>query len=64
MNEHHLGAVFKDQVGDSAVGHGDAHQVLTLQGQHLKELREQLFVTSAILVLLLSFVVDTKLTEQ
>lgn len=37
MNEHHLGAVFEDQVSDSTVGQCDAHQVLTLQRQNLQE---------------------------
>lgn len=35
MNEHHLGAVFQDQVSNSTVGQCDAHQVLTLQRQNL-----------------------------
>lgn len=36
MNEHHLGAVFEDQVSNSTVGQCDAHQVLTLQRQNLQ----------------------------
>lgn len=35
MDEHHFGAVFKDQVGDPTVGQSDSHQVLTLQRQNL-----------------------------
>lgn len=35
MNEHHFGAVFKDQVSDSTVGQSDSHQVLALQRQNL-----------------------------
>lgn len=36
MNEHHLGAVFEDQISNSTVGQCDAHQVLTLQRQNLQ----------------------------
>lgn len=35
VNEHHFGAVFKDQVSDSTVGQSDSHQVLALQRQNL-----------------------------
>lgn len=40
MNEHHLGAVFEDQVSDSTVGQSDAHQVLTLQRQNLHKQKQ------------------------
>lgn len=41
MNEHHLGAVFEDQVSDPTVGQSDAHQVLTLQRQNLHKQKHQ-----------------------